>query len=78
MTRKILAAAASFVVGACLASGPLLVRAHLMNADELARGEQTMGPGFQTLLGLCAAPLGGTVALLLSLWYFKRSSRPSD
>ena len=78
MIYRVLIAASSFVGGAVLASSPFLIRAHLMHADEVARGEQTMGPGFQTLLGLLAAPVGGALALLVTWLWFRRSRDHSE
>lgn len=78
MPRTTLICVFSFVAGAILIAAPFLLSAHLANADELTRGEQTMRPGITTFLGLLAAPVGGTVGLLVGLWAYRRSQRKQD
>lgn len=67
MVKKVVVHTLAFVVGAIVIAAPFFVRAHLDHADELARGEQTMGPGLTTFLGMIVAPVGGVVAGLISL-----------
>lgn len=67
MIRRFLWFAAWFVTGAVLTAAPFFVRGHLLNVAETARGEQTMGPGIFTFIGLLAAPVGGVIVLLLAL-----------
>ena len=77
MIRSILIHAFWFAVGAIATATPFLVHANVMNADELARGEQTMGPGITIFLGLLAAPVGGTVVVIVCLWLERRKRRDS-
>ena len=65
----------AFVIGAAATAAPFLISGHLAHLDEAARGEETMGPGMTTFLGVLAAPVGGAVALVATWWY--RPRRPS-
>ena len=73
MIRRLVLFTLCFIVGAAITAAPCLISAHFAHLDEAARGEETMGPGITTALGLLAAPVGGAVALLIALWLGKRS-----
>ena len=62
----------SFVVGALLSGAPCVISGYLAHAEEAARGEETMGPGWTTFLGLVAAPFGGAVAAAVAFWWTRR------
>ncbi len=74
--RRLMLSAIWFLVGAVVAATPFVVRGHLLHLEEAARGEPTMGPGWSTFLGLLAAPVGGTVAVVIYWWIQRR--RRSD
>jgi hypothetical protein len=78
MARTTLICVISFVAGAILTAAPFLISAHFANADELARGEQTMGPGITTFVGLLFAPVGGIAGLLIGLWAYRRIQWKAD
>lgn len=73
--RRFLVYAFVFFAGSVATFLPFFVRAHLMNAAELARREQTMGPGIITFAGLLAAPLGGVFMVVLALLTLKVRAR---
>lgn len=62
----------SFLIGALAIAAPFLISGHLAHLDEVARGEQTMGPGMTTFLGILAAPVGGAAALGITWWFRRR------
>ena len=65
----------AFAIVGVLTAAPFLVSAHFANADELARGEQTMGPGFTTFLGILAGLFAGLIAAFLAGWLTSRKLR---
>jgi len=67
MIRRFLWFAAWFLTGAVLSATPFFVRAHLLHVAETARGEQTMGPGILTFVGLLVAPAGGVLMVLVAM-----------
>jgi hypothetical protein len=68
----------SFVVGAVAAAAPFLIAGHFAHIDEAARGEETMGPGITTFVGLLASPVGGIVAVVIALWFLRRQSHTAQ
>ncbi len=67
MIRRFLWFAAWFLTGAVFSATPFVVRGHLLHVAETARGEQTMGPGILTFVGLLVAPAGGVCLLLIAM-----------
>ncbi len=74
MVRTVLIYLVAFVVGAIATAAPLLISAHWAHLDEVARGQETMGPGITTLLALLAAPLGGVLTLAVVIWMRRRKT----
>ena len=72
MGKAVLLSLIGFVVGAVATAAPFLIAGHFAHLDEAARGEETMGPGITTFMGLLAAPVGGIVAVVMALWLLKR------
>lgn len=72
MEKTVLICLLSFVVGAAATAVPFLISGHYAHLDEAARGEETMGPGITTFLGLLASPVGGIVAVVVALWILRR------
>ncbi len=66
MIRRFLWSSAWFDTGAVLTATPFFVRGHLLHVAETTRGEQTMGPGILTFVGLLVAPAGGVSLLLFA------------
>jgi len=78
MGKTVLICLLSFVVGAAATAAPFLIAGHFAHIDEAARNEETMGPGITTFFGLLAAPVGGTVAMLVGLWANRTRERKAD
>lgn len=72
MGKTVLLSLIAFVVGAVATAAPFLIAGHFAHIDEATRGEETMGPGITTFMGLLAAPLGGIVAVVVALWLLRR------
>ena len=78
MLRTVFICTLSFVAGAVLTATPFLIVAHFAHIDEAARGEETMGPGITTFLGLLASPVGGMVAALIAAFVQRGNWRKSE
>lgn len=78
MGKTILICLLSFVVGAAATAAPFLIAGHFAHLDEAARGEETMGPGITTFLGLLASPVGGIIAVVIALWLSKRKKATTE
>jgi Trk-type K+ transport system membrane component len=74
MRKTLLICVFSFVAGAVATAAPFLIAGHFAHLDEAARGEPTMGPGITTFLGLLLSPIGGIVAVVVTLWLLRRKS----
>jgi hypothetical protein len=74
MGKTLLIGLFSFVVGAAATATPFFIAAHFSHIDEAARGEETMGPGITTFVGLLASPVGGIVAVVIALWFLRQQS----
>lgn len=72
MAKTILICLLSFVVGAAATAAPFLIAGHFAHLDEAVRGQETMGPGITTFMGLLAGPVGGIVAVVIALWFVRR------
>ncbi len=68
IVRRVLLYMISFVLGAVVVFVPFYLRGHMLHADEMARGEPTMGPGIVTFFGMLLSPVGGVSGLLAAMW----------
>lgn len=78
MGKTVLICLLSFVVGAAATAAPFLIAGHFGHIDEAARGEETMGPGITTFMGLLVSPIGGIVAVMVALWLLRRKKAKEE